>query len=90
METIRINLNQMKTQEEAIRVFAGVKGFPAYFSGNLDSLYEILTDWTSPLKIEIEIGGDLTPFAAMMGMLEDARQANANLLFVVIMRKGNA
>ena len=85
MNTIRLDLPKLKTQQAVLEEFAGLEGIPSYYGKNLDSLYEILTEWQDPLKIEVVVGGNVQNFVSLMGMLEDARQENKNLLFVVIM-----
>ena len=86
METIRLDLPKLKTQEAVLARFAELEGMPSYYGRNLDSLYEILTEWQDPLKLEIVVGGNLQNFINLMGMLEDARKENPRLLFVVIMK----
>ncbi len=85
MDTIRLDLPKLKTQQAVLEEFAALPGIPSYYGRNLDSLYEILTEWPKPLKLEVVVGGNVQNFVNLMGMLEDARQENKNLLFVVIM-----
>ena len=85
MNTIRLDLPKLKTQAAVLEEFASLDGMPSYYGRNLDSLYEILTEWPEPLKLEIVVGGNVANFVNLMGMLEDARKENDRLLFVVIM-----
>ena len=85
METIRIDLARLKTQEEALRRFKSITGMPGQYTGELSELHDILKNYENPLKIEIVIGGNISPFTGLMEMLEDVRISNDKLLFVVIM-----
>lgn len=88
METIRIDLTQLKTQEEVLDAFRMLSGMSDKYEGDMESLREILSQWSTPLKVEVILGGDITPFASIMEILEEARVANDKLLFVVIMEIG--
>ena len=85
MNTIRLDLPKLKTQAAVLEAFASLEGMPSYYGRNLDALYEVLTEWSEPLKLEIVVGGNLQGFSNLMSMLESARQENPRLLFVVIM-----
>lgn len=85
METIRIDLARLKTQEEALKRFKSITGMPKQYTGELSDLHDILKNYENPLKIEIVIGGNISLFAGLMEMLEDVRISNDKLLFVVIM-----
>lgn len=84
MEVFRVDLKALRTKEAVLELFTQLPGIPAYYGRNLDSLYEILSEWPSPLKLEIVIGGNPDEVGPVIGVLEDARVHNANLFCVVI------
>lgn len=55
-------------------------GFPEYYGNNLDALYDVLTDRTEPLEIEIEYAEELKERLCGYGeaFLETLQDAAAN------------
>ena len=55
-------------------------GFPEYYGNNLDALYDVLTDRTEPLEIEIEHAEELKERLCGYGeaFLETLQDAAAN------------
>lgn len=51
MRTIQIQVNAMKSLDQAHTYLAQLMGFPAYYGRNLDALYDMLTEISQDTQV---------------------------------------
>lgn len=87
MRRIILSGNRMRTREEAHRYLARSFAFPAYYGGNLDALFDLLSTEDRETEILL-VEGDVLEVRLgdygkrLRSTLEDAVRANRHLRLV--------
>ena len=86
--TIRLDASKMKTRSEAHPYLKEKLSFPEYYGGNLDALYDVLTESDEPARIEISFEGAENPslihaLLDMINVIMEAEKENDSLELVL-------
>lgn len=63
MKSLALNGNTLSSKEILHPLLARELGFPDWYGGNLDALFDCLTDLTEEVSITLSGIGDLSPYA---------------------------
>lgn len=88
MHTITMNANDMTSREQAHALFKAALNFPEWYGANLDALYDLLTELSSPVCLTLihpqAAVEQLGEYGAMLlRTLEDAAAENPSFKLVI-------
>ena len=78
MRTICLDGLQMQDRDAAHDYLAQVLTFPAWYGRNLDALYDLLTGWIGPVRLELENAAALAAYPYGVKLLETLQDAAAD------------
>ena len=87
METVLLDCVQMTDREAAHNYLAQALNFPQWYGRNLDALYDLLTGWLGPVRLELvnvqalEALGDYG--RDLLNTLQEAASETPNLELVI-------
>ena len=78
-----LDASKVADRQALHRALAEGLRFPAWYGGNLDALYDCLTDISEPVELTICHGAALGSYAeAFRSVLEDSAAENPNLKLI--------
>lgn len=88
MQSIILNGNKMTSREAAHEYISRKLGFPEYYGGNLDALWDMLSTVSYPLHISIinaeKLNEHLGEYAdSLINVFVEAGEENENLSFEI-------
>ena len=78
MRCIRLDCAWMGDREAVHDYLAQALGFPSWYGRNLDALYDLLTGWMEPTRLELKHLPALTAYPYGEKVLETLQDAAAN------------
>ena len=87
MKTVRIEFLGVETKKDAHKVIKEALGFPEYYGGNLDALYDCLTEFCRDTLIVIRYSSELKKLGeygdSLLETFKDVEQAVKGLQLVI-------
>ena len=87
MKTVRIEFRSVETKKDAHKAIKEALGFPDYYGGNLDALYDCLTEFCADTLIVIRYSSALKKLGeygeSLLQTFKDAEEAVSSLSVVV-------
>ena len=81
MESKVLYLDRFDDKKKLHRYIASVLDFPKYYGANLDALYEVLTDMTGDIYIDIILSNRDNYYALrLLDVFMDAAKVNSHII----------